>query len=647
MNILKGEAGQVLPMALILLVLGGLLVVPTLSLMTTNLTANRTVDQSNLRLYAADAGVQYAYYKFANDVDFNPGTDPLEFPPGSDINGCAVTLDKQYVDDLTYRITSVAHDTAIDKNTTVIAYFRANQAQYETGPSAFDYAVATLDGNLTMTGSSTISSDCSPEPCSEGNVWVNGNIILGWSNIIDGDATVTGTCNRPGNIEGVYDPGSEPPERPAWLDDQVTCYIADTTMAAPITYETYGTTYGGNWNLSAGTYASNGLKVNGNMTIGGSGNYYFNGPVWVTGNLVIQSGVNHVYFKKSVQVDGYVELGGNGTVTFCEDAATPDWTIVQSTHGIGTSQGSAINVIGYSPVRVSLSADTCGYSGSVDVTLQDSNDGSTWTDVASCRAFSRVTEANDNTTYEKNYAGGKNYLRAVATISGATCNFGVSVVKKPNNLYIGKYLYCAGSRSARFKGQVDVRGAAKYSKNYIVSFDGSKYSGVAWDVEFYKTIRATETDPSKCYKMKFASGRSYTFYDAVYTTETVELAGNTGCNMTFTKALIADCNILTSGSSNVDAPPTTSPIFVSRYGDVSLTGDVRVDAIVYAPEGEVNVSNSSQLEGAIVAKSALLEGNIRLKYPVVLRERYDIQPPEQGGPSQGESIFSIVSYSIQ
>lgn len=58
MKIIKNEAGQVLPMALVLLLLGGFLIIPTLSLVSTGLKANVEVDQGNLELYAADAGVE-------------------------------------------------------------------------------------------------------------------------------------------------------------------------------------------------------------------------------------------------------------------------------------------------------------------------------------------------------------------------------------------------------------------------------------------------------------------------------------------------------------------------------------------------------------------------------------------------------------
>ena len=69
-KILHGEGGQALPMALILLLFGGFLVVPTLHLITTTLNANRMVDENTLELYAADAGVEKVLWHIRYDGDF-------------------------------------------------------------------------------------------------------------------------------------------------------------------------------------------------------------------------------------------------------------------------------------------------------------------------------------------------------------------------------------------------------------------------------------------------------------------------------------------------------------------------------------------------------------------------------------------------
>jgi hypothetical protein len=122
MRILKSETGQVLPMALILLVLGGMLVVPVLSLMSTNLTANRVVDTGNLELYSADAGVENVLWHIQKDAGILPALNtsiPIAFPDQT-INGMStVTTTLTNVGNRMYRINSIAtrpggHNTEVE-----------------------------------------------------------------------------------------------------------------------------------------------------------------------------------------------------------------------------------------------------------------------------------------------------------------------------------------------------------------------------------------------------------------------------------------------------------------------------------------------------------------------------------------------------
>lgn len=98
-SLFKNEDGQVLPMALILLVLGSLLVVPALSLMSTNLITNRQVDQSNLELYAADAGVENILWNIQKD----PNTLPAEGTPKT------INLQDQAINNMTAVITTITN----------------------------------------------------------------------------------------------------------------------------------------------------------------------------------------------------------------------------------------------------------------------------------------------------------------------------------------------------------------------------------------------------------------------------------------------------------------------------------------------------------------------------------------------------------
>jgi len=112
------------------------------------------------------------------------------------------------------------------------------------------------------------------------------------------------------------------------------------------------------------------------------------------------------------------------------DNLTTEISIAPGSHDIAASyslEGSSIEVSGYD-VIVNLVAGACGSGGTVDVKLQESNNGTTWSDVAS-GSFTQVTESNDNAIEEKAYTGAYQYLRAVATVATAACEFGVEIVK--------------------------------------------------------------------------------------------------------------------------------------------------------------------------------------------------------------------------
>jgi uncharacterized phiE125 gp8 family phage protein len=115
--------------------------------------------------------------------------------------------------------------------------------------------------------------------------------------------------------------------------------------------------------------------------------------------------------------------------TFADDISTIQ-SIILGSHAVAAAyalQGVSVDVLGYSVV-VNLISWTNGASGTVDVKLQHSDNNSTWADVAS-GAFTQVTESNDNATYEKTYTGTKQYLRAVATVATAACDFGVNIIR--------------------------------------------------------------------------------------------------------------------------------------------------------------------------------------------------------------------------
>ena len=74
-QMIKEEKGMALPIVLVLLVIGGLLIAPTLSYASTSLNAGQVVKKNVRGVYAADAGVEHALWCIKNDA-----VPPLQLP---------------------------------------------------------------------------------------------------------------------------------------------------------------------------------------------------------------------------------------------------------------------------------------------------------------------------------------------------------------------------------------------------------------------------------------------------------------------------------------------------------------------------------------------------------------------------------------
>jgi uncharacterized phiE125 gp8 family phage protein len=149
------------------------------------------------------------------------------------------------------------------------------------------------------------------------------------------------------------------------------------------------------------------------------------------------------------------------------DHITSAQTIAPGAHVVAAAYslvGTSVEVLGYDIV-VQLVCGTNGAGGKVDVKLQHSDNGSAWTDVTG-GAFTQVTEANDNATYEKAYTGGKRYLRAVATVTAATCDFGVDIIK-------------GGSESVE---DDYIKSLIKAAREYCQDFQNRAYITQTWEL---------------------------------------------------------------------------------------------------------------------------------------------------------------------
>ncbi len=187
----KGQSGQALVMALILLALGGLLVVPGLNLAMTNLKYHDMIQGETLRAYSADSGVEYALYTVYSEPESIP------FQWSEVINGTTVNVNVEYMQTVgAYRIVSTA--TSPDNRSTTIETY----VIIEIGLYGNAFA---CDGDLTINHSNLTSTELGA--C---DVYANGNVKLSDATI-DGDVTASGTITLIGasDISGDLFPGAE------------------------------------------------------------------------------------------------------------------------------------------------------------------------------------------------------------------------------------------------------------------------------------------------------------------------------------------------------------------------------------------------------------------------------------------------------
>lgn len=141
------------------------------------------------------------------------------------------------------------------------------------------------------------------------------------------------------------------------------------------------------------------------------------------GGLVVAPAVEPISLQ---DLKNHLRLDSGGFA----DNLTTIQSIAPGSHAITvgyTLLGAYADVLGLSAVVI-LDSGTNGATGTVDAKIQESDDHVAWIDWTG-GTFTQITEANDNAIYEKAYTGSKQYIRVVAKISLAACEFGIQIAK--------------------------------------------------------------------------------------------------------------------------------------------------------------------------------------------------------------------------
>ena len=267
----KGEQGQAMILALILMCLSSLMIPSLMSFMSTSLVASQAEERMMYELYAADCGMVYSLHKLGNTLSpFIQET--LPWP----INNKTVTVEAQWVEGDVFKIISRAisdatHDTVVESHVKVYLY-----------SNLFDYCITSL-----------------------------GDIEIQPGTVINGDVQYNGVLDNKGTIYGEI--SNEPVT--GWPDgeDLITHYWVESPVLEDTSIDS-----------SAGT-AENPIligpvRTSADLTITGTGVIQLEGTFYIDGNLNIMPDTTIMLNEQTIFAEGDINLqpgtsvGGPGCI---------------------------------------------------------------------------------------------------------------------------------------------------------------------------------------------------------------------------------------------------------------------------------------------------------------------------------------------
>ena len=278
------ESGQVLIMALMLLAVGSLLVIPLLRSSFTNLGYHQSIECQTLNSYSADAGLVYARTK----IYTNPGTyidTPLN--ESFELNGRTVNVIAKYHGGGVFSVNSTASGGGCGR-TKIVSYINISLG-------AFSYAVAGINS---ITVSNAII-DSTPDP-GHADIYSNSDIsITGMVSLVNGNAFAVGSVTKGiEKITGTVTEGAGVLQFPSVYDE----------LYRNIAQE------GGNWTgdltYSGGTHYVGPLYITGDLIVQPGTTVILEGPLYVVGDVKVNQG--HIDGEEHILCEGNVNITGGG-----------------------------------------------------------------------------------------------------------------------------------------------------------------------------------------------------------------------------------------------------------------------------------------------------------------------------------------------
>ena len=303
-RMMNSEKGQVLPLALLALLVGTLAVTPFLAHAGSSLIGSGIYGQAMRERYSAEAGVEYALWHLQGG-----GSAVPQFT----INDKTVNVTVQNQAERMYRITSIAAGIDGRGSTTIEAYVLMPPDFFAGNVNIMNNEVFTgdafADGSITLLNNAEI----------HGGAYATGNITLNNNALITGDVVAGGDINLENNAEiGGLVSGNISAGGSLTLSNNVkitgNVYVAGNITLANNTEIVGDIRVGGDLALENNSIIKGNVFIDGNITI--SNNAKIRGNIYATGDITITFGsdsiiTGHVFARGNVTISGPENITGN------------------------------------------------------------------------------------------------------------------------------------------------------------------------------------------------------------------------------------------------------------------------------------------------------------------------------------------------
>ena len=293
-NLIRGETGQVLIFVTITLALAMLIIPPLLNFMGGAGRSAQIREDRMLHVYAADAGIEEAYYRIQNGNISPPWSGNI-----SDVNGFAVSIELQQESESIYKIISTATSWE-GVEVTIEAYAASVDYSYLFDNALSSYGDITLRSGVDVYGNITYNGDLDNKGTVHGNetgqidLWPDENVLknffkgdLGpaldnpyedYAIILTGNASY-GPLYRVGDLD-IYAESGDVPR----MDLNGTIYVTGD-LDIGLTNQEFILDMDGEYGIPQTIFCEQAVNIGGKCTLVGSGCIIGVGDVYFSPNV--------------------------------------------------------------------------------------------------------------------------------------------------------------------------------------------------------------------------------------------------------------------------------------------------------------------------------------------------------------------------